>query len=54
MSYLVTVSPTICEANEFMYYDMKCTSFTYVLPFIYDNTSQEMSEYSIIPFKRSM
>lgn len=50
----VTAGPAICEANGFMYYDMKCTSFIHVPPFIYGNTSQEMSECSIIPFKRSM
>lgn len=54
MSQLVPVTPAICEVNAFMYYDMKCASFISAPLFIYDNTSQEMSEYSIKPFKRSV
>lgn len=54
MNRLVAVTSAICEVNAFMYYDMKCASFISVPLFIYDNTSQEMSEYSIKPFKRSM
>lgn len=54
MNQLVAVTSAICEVNAFMYYDMKCASFISVPLFIYDNTSQEMSECSIKPFKRSM
>lgn len=54
MSQLVPVTPAICEVNAFVCYDMKCASFISAPLLIYDKSSQEMSEYSIKPFKRSM